>query len=132
MLGLDSVVEFTGRRSYAESAGWVAAADVLLLIDAPADESLFLPSKLIDYLPANKPLLALTPLSGASADVVHALGYPAIAPDDRGGIAIAIEQLLDRWRQDCLTVSPSHAEGARPYDIRRTAGAFAEILARST
>src|SRR5205823_11476049 len=48
MLGLDSVVEFTGRRSFAESAGWVAAADVLLLIDAPADESLFLPMKLTD------------------------------------------------------------------------------------
>ena len=43
---------------FAESARRAAAADVLLVIDAPADESLFLPSKLIDYLPAGKPILA--------------------------------------------------------------------------
>ena len=46
---------------------------MLLVIDAPADESLFLPSKLIDYLPARKPILGLTPARGASADLIRAL-----------------------------------------------------------
>src|SRR4051812_23582563 len=94
VLGLESVVEFTGRRSFAESTSWAAAADVLLVIDAPAEESLFLPSKLIDYLPAGKPILALTPPRGASADVIRALGYPVVAPDDESGIASAIDALL--------------------------------------
>jgi glycosyltransferase involved in cell wall biosynthesis len=129
-LGLDAVVEFTGRRSFAESAGWAAAADVLLLIDAPAEESLFLPSKLIDYLPLAKPILAITPPVGASADVVRALGYPVISPDDEAGIAAAVDHLLDCWQHGRLSVSPSHAEAAGRYDIRRTAGAFAAILAR--
>jgi glycosyltransferase involved in cell wall biosynthesis len=127
-LGLDGIVEFTGRVPFAESARWAAAADVLLLIDAPADESLFLPSKLIDYLPAAKPILALTPQRGASADVVRALGYPVIAPDDETGIAAAIEQLLTAKHDGRLSRSSQHDAVAAQYDIRRTAGAFAEIL----
>ncbi|HJZ78050.1 MAG TPA: glycosyltransferase [Vicinamibacterales bacterium] len=126
-LGLSAVVDFTGRLSFAASAAWVAAADVLLLIDAPADESLFLPSKLVDYLPAAKPILALTPARGASADLVRQLGYPVVAPDDVPAIAAAIERLLD---QRPVSASPSHAQIAAQYDIRCTAAAFADILAR--
>ena len=73
-LGLDDVVEFCGRRSFADSARYAAAADVLLVIDAPADENLFLPSKLIDYLPLEKPILALTPARGATADL-HSVAW---------------------------------------------------------
>jgi glycosyltransferase involved in cell wall biosynthesis len=127
-LGLDPIVEFTGRLPSAESARWAAAADVLLLIDAPADENLFLPSKLIDYLPAGKPILALTPPRGASADLIRALGYPVIAPDDEGGIVAALDALLAAKREGRLARSPSHDEVAKRYDIHRTAGAFAEIL----
>ena len=126
-LGLADVVEFTGRLPFADSAAWVAAADVLLLIDAPADENLFLPSKLVDYLPAGKPILALTPPRGASADLVRQLGYPVVPPDDVPAIAGAIDHLLDH---PAVRPSPNHAQAAAHYDIRRTAAAFAEILAR--
>ena len=127
-LGLDPVVEFTGRLPFAESARWAAAADVLLLIDAPAEENLFLPSKLVDYLPAGKPILALTPPRGASADLVRALGYPVVAPDDEGGIVAALDALLAAHRDGRLARSASHDEVAKRYDIRRTAAAFGDIL----
>jgi glycosyltransferase involved in cell wall biosynthesis len=131
-LGLDDVVEFTGRVPFADSSRRANDADVLLIIDAPADESLFLPSKLVDYLPAGKPILALTPPRGASADLVRALGYPVILPDDEPGIAAAIEALIVAKQAGRLTMSATHMEVAQRYDIRRTAGAFAEILARCT
>ena len=127
-LGLDPVVEFTGRLPSADSARWAAAADVLLLIDAPAEENLFLPSKLIDYLPAGKPILALTPPRGASADLVRALGYSVIAPDDEAGIVAALHTLLTMKREGRLAPSASHREVAKRYDIRRTAAAFGDIL----
>jgi glycosyltransferase involved in cell wall biosynthesis len=129
-LMLDDVVEFTGRLSFAESAAWAAAADVLLVIDAPADESLFLPSKLVDYLRAGKPILALTPPRGASADVIRDLGYPVVAPGHEAEIAQAVEALLDARSEDRLSLSPTHDAVAQQFDIRRTARAFAEILAR--
>ena len=127
-LGLDAIVEFAGRVTFAESTRRAAAADVLLLIDAPADENLFLPSKLIDYLPLDKPILALTPACGASADLIRALGYPVIPPGEEDTIAAEVERLLDAKRQGRLGVTAQHHSVAQQYDIRRIAGAFAKIL----
>jgi glycosyltransferase involved in cell wall biosynthesis len=127
-LQLDHVVEFTGRLSFAESARIAAGADVLLLIDAPSDESLFLPSKLVDYLPMRKPILALTPVNGASADLMRSLGYPVVPPDDEPAIVEAIESLIVAKGQGRLGVSARHADVAQEYDIRRTTEAFAAIL----
>jgi glycosyltransferase involved in cell wall biosynthesis len=128
-LGLDPVVEFTGRVPFAESWRRARGADVLLVIDAAADEGLFLPSKLVEYLPAGKPILALTPLRGASADLVRALGYPIVAPDDEPGILAAVEALIAAKQHGRLGVSASHPEVAQRYEIRNIAHAFADILA---
>jgi glycosyltransferase involved in cell wall biosynthesis len=129
-LGLTGIVEFTGRLPSAQSAVQTAAADVLLVIDAPADDSLFLPSKLIDYLPLRRPILGLTPLRGASADLIRRLGYPVVAPDDEVAIAGQIEALLDLKQTGRLGPSPVHDTVTAEYDIRRTTGLFADILAR--
>jgi glycosyltransferase involved in cell wall biosynthesis len=129
-LGLDHVVEFTGRRPFAEAARIAATADVLLVIDAPSRDSLFLPSKLVDYLPMNKPILGITPLRGASADLIRSLGYPIVAPDDEMGIANAIEALLAEQRAGRLGPSARHRDAAAAYDIRRTTAALAELLDR--
>jgi glycosyltransferase involved in cell wall biosynthesis len=129
-LGLSASVEFVGRVSAEESAGWAQAADVLLVIDAPADENLFLPSKLVDYLVYRKPILGLTPPCGASADLLRALGYPVIAPDDEDAIASAIDALLTAAREGPLTPAPGHDEAASAYHIARTTDAFARVLER--
>jgi glycosyltransferase involved in cell wall biosynthesis len=127
-LGLDDVVEFCGRLSFADSARRAAAADVLLVIDAPAVENLFLPSKLIEYLPAGKPILALTPLRGPTADLIRSLGYLMTPPDDEEGIAAAVGTLLDAHRENRLHLSAQHAVVAQRYDIRQTTAEFAAVL----
>jgi glycosyltransferase involved in cell wall biosynthesis len=129
-LGLDGVVRFTGRVPFAESARNARAADVLLVIDAPADESLFLPSKLVDYLPLGKPVLGITPVNGASADLIRSLGYPVVAPDDEVAIAGAIEDLIAAKIAGRLAASASHGAAASRYDIRQTVREFAGILDR--
>jgi glycosyltransferase involved in cell wall biosynthesis len=127
-LGLDDVVEFVPRVPAAEAARRAAAADVLLVIDAPADDNLFLPSKLVDYLPFDKPILALTPARGATADLVRELGYPVVAPDDEAAIASALRALLDARQRGTLAPSTQHRSASAPYDIRSAAAAFAEVL----
>jgi glycosyltransferase involved in cell wall biosynthesis len=129
-LGLSDTVEFTGRVPFAESARLAAAADVLLVIDAPSEDSLFLPSKLVEYLALARPILGLTPSRGASADVLRPLGYPIVAPNDEPAIAAAIEALIDMKRAGRLGVSASHQAVAAQYDIRTTTRAFADILER--
>jgi glycosyltransferase involved in cell wall biosynthesis len=71
---------------YLESLRLMQDADLLLVVDAPSEHSVFLPSKLIDYLGAGKPIMALSP-PGASADLVVRLGGAAVRPDDAGAIA---------------------------------------------
>lgn len=132
-LGLDGLVEFTGRVAFADSARLAHGADVLVVIDAPsATESLFLPSKLVDYLPMGKPILGITPLRGPSADLIRALGYPVAAPDDEPSIEAAIESLIEANGHRRLSVSGVHGDVSQRYDIRRTTQAFAEILERCT
>ena len=128
-LGLDPIVHFRSRVSPDQARGLAASADVLLVIDAPSEgPSLFLPSKLIDYLPLDKPILGITPLNGPSGDLIRELGYPVVDPRDRAGIVAALRQLLDAHHAGSLTTSPQHPALAAAYAMGPIAAAFDEVL----
>lgn len=75
--------------SYLESIDLLTSADLLLLIDAPSDISVFFPSKLVDYLASQKTILGITP-QGASRRILEQFGHRTANPDDLP----AIKQLL--------------------------------------
>ena len=128
-LGIASLVRFRGRVSPAEAARVAADADVLLVVDAPGDgPSVFLPSKLIDYLPFRKPILGLTPETGASARLLRRLGCPVVRPDDVGGITSALAGLIERWRAGTLHVGESFDRVAAEFDIAHTARLLHQVL----
>jgi glycosyltransferase involved in cell wall biosynthesis len=131
-LGVEPLVRFQPRRARPEAARAAAQADVLLVIDAPsAGTSVFLPSKLIDYLAFRKPILGLTPAEGASARLLARLGCPAVAPDEPEAIAAAIGALLARRRSGTLTVPDAFDAVAAEFDIRRTTAELNEVLGRT-
>jgi glycosyltransferase involved in cell wall biosynthesis len=74
---------------YLESLALMKRSRLLLVLDAPGDTSVFLPSKLIDYLGARRPILALTPPGAASSLVERAGGWHA-DPADPAASAEAI------------------------------------------
>jgi glycosyltransferase involved in cell wall biosynthesis len=131
-LRVDSLVRFLGRVPPAEAARAAADADVLLVIDAPSlGPSVFLPSKLIDYLPFKKPILGVTPESGASARLLRRLGCPVAPPDDVDAIAAAVADLLRHWREGTLAVGASFEGVAAEFDISRTARVLHDVLIRA-
>jgi hypothetical protein len=74
---LEEVVRIRPVVPYRRSLQLMTDYDALLLVDAPlirARESVFLPSKLVDYLGSGTPIIALTPLRGSSARVVTTTG----------------------------------------------------------
>lgn len=85
--------------SYRESLSLMAAADGLLVIDAPAERSVFLPSKLIDYIGAGRPILGLTP-PGTSATLINQLGGWVARPEDVDGMTTTIKTFLSFLRQN--------------------------------
>ena len=54
-------------------------ADLLLVIDGPDDLSVFLPSKLVEYLGAGTPIFGIVP-PGTSARLLARVGAPVADP----------------------------------------------------
>jgi hypothetical protein len=131
-LGLTSFVRFRDRVPHAEAAEIAAEADVLLVIDAPSDgPSVFLPSKLIDYLAFRKPILGITPERGATARLLRRLECPVAPPDDLTGISSALADLVRRHRDGTLRVAGSFDRVAAEFDITRTTGLLHDVLTRA-
>ena len=126
---LSTQVRFSPSVSYRDSLKIASEADVLLLIDAPNDrESVFLPSKLIDYLVYNRPILGLTPKKGVSAELLRKLGCPVAPPDDPGEIASTLGELIHLWKLKRLRVGKNFKVVSQKYDIRRTTHQLNRIL----
>lgn len=80
-----------------ESLELMSSADGLMVIDAPAKLSVFLPSKLIDYIGAGKPLLGITP-PGTASNLIVELGGWTGDPLNSQQIDRAIEEFLEFLR----------------------------------
>ena len=127
--GLASTISFAGPMPFLDSLGEAAAADVLLIVDAPNEKgSVFLPSKLVDYLMLRKPILGLTPEGGASAKLLQRLECPVVAPDDPVAIAAALTDLVDRSGRGALRVGGCFDQVARDFSMDVATEAFDRIL----
>ncbi|MCU1385397.1 MAG: hypothetical protein JWL71_4094 [Acidobacteria bacterium] len=131
-IGLDGIVRFRERVPPAQAQEIAADADVLLVIDAPSDgPSVFLPSKLVDYLSLGKPILGITPAIGASASLLRRLGCRIAPPDRVDSIAAAVADVIAEWREGRLAVSPAFADVAAEFDIRVTTRQLEAALTRA-
>lgn len=82
---------------YLTSLKLMRESDLLLLINAPLERSVFLPSKLVDYLGANRPILGITP-PGTSADVIREARQPVVNPKDPKALAEELADTIDHLR----------------------------------
>jgi glycosyltransferase involved in cell wall biosynthesis len=125
-LGLQDVLQLQDTVPYLQSLALMGAADCLLLVDAKlgdAAESVFLPSKLVDYLGAGKPVVAITPAAGASARVVRAAGGVVCDIEDAGAIERAFAALV-------AGEVPARPEAAvvDDYEVGRVASRLVRVL----
>ena len=83
--------------TYRESLKRMLEADMLLILDAPFDISVFFPSKLVDYIGAQKPILAITP-EGSCADIVREVGGLVYSPNTLESIRNGVEEAISFLR----------------------------------
>jgi hypothetical protein len=108
--------------NYRESLRLMETADLLIVVDAPGESSVFLPSKLVDYLGAGRPIVAFTP-PGASARVMAESGFPTADPEDGGAVVAALLRGL------ALTTQGTHLSPQRDrYTAQATSATLAEVL----
>lgn len=104
------LVNFRSSVSYRESLDLMTAADGLLIIDAPAEISVFLPSKLIDYVGTGRPILGITP-DGTAASLIRELGGAVCGPDNAVDVAEKLVRFIEDLRaRRRIAASPSWGE----------------------
>ena len=116
--------------AYGESLRLMSEADGLLIVDAPGDVSVFLPSKLIDYAGADRPLLGFTP-SGTAATLIRQLGGTVADPSNIDEMSKSLEHFIDLLRLRRSMAHPDRWGNQRirsQYEAPTVARAFAEVL----
>jgi hypothetical protein len=125
---LDGVVVVGDPVSHAEAVRLQRAAHVLvLLLTVPSDHSTFVPSKLYEYIAANRPLFAVT--RGGALDRLlrsRQLTPWIYRPEDRLGMAQGLLNLFERYERGCLPALPPAT--IRSFSGESAARALAAVL----
>jgi glycosyltransferase involved in cell wall biosynthesis len=123
------IVNFYGSVSYEDSLELMRTSDVLLVIDAPSEVSVFLPSKLVEYLTWDRPIIGFTP-NGAAANLIISCGGLCADPSDEiatAGVLLNAVSLAEARRQKPqLPWAP--AEVRNRYLAPNVAKLFGDIL----
>lgn len=100
---LEDTVHFIGAYSYIKAIDLLQNYDALVLIEAILAYGVFFPSKLVDYVQANRPIIAVSPVNGYVSTMLNKYG---------GGIAVdntqykdikqVLKTMYDKWNQGTL------------------------------
>lgn len=121
----EALLTFRASVEYEESLQEMRSADGLLIIDAPFEQSVFFPSKLVDYLWARRPILALTP-PGTSANIVTAAGGLVASPENPETIASGLADMIQQLRAG--SIGPPKENVVMRYDARKVAEEFDRVV----
>jgi glycosyltransferase involved in cell wall biosynthesis len=109
-LSLQHNIEVADQVSYEDSLAYISGANVCILVEAALSEGIFLPSKLVDYLVARKPILALSPRVGVVEDLARRGGIMRVDVDDASEVQGAIATLYAQYRRGSLeSLAPTNA-----------------------
>lgn len=102
---LSSNIKFLPPVSYQESLELNNKYDICLLIEAPCNIGIFLPSKIIDYLYCKKPIFAISPQIGVMSDLKKRGIIDYISNVcDANNIAETFSNIYEDYKQNTLNV----------------------------
>ena len=120
-------VRFLSPVPYQRSLDLMVEADLLLVIDAPGKMSPFLPSKLVDYLGAGRPILGAVP-PGPSKRLIERVGGWTADPSNVDAIAAALAEFV-RNPDRRAAIAARAVAVASEYAAPRIAARFDDIVA---
>jgi hypothetical protein len=127
---LSEIISLVKPVTIAESFRQMKAADILLVIEGKTEgESMFLPSKLIEYIGSGNPLFGLTPLRGTSAKLISSLHGLVADPLDVPAIKACLVALVEQHA--AVTLRAAHRydqERIRQFTQASAAERFSDIV----
>jgi hypothetical protein len=113
---------------YLTSLQLMQTADILLVIDAPAELTVFLPSKLVDYVGTGKHIVGITP-PGTSADLISRLGGKCVSPEDPEKIAAMLEEVVTEFGSGRPPAREAFATVREEFSVANIASRMSDLLA---
>ena len=126
--GIGSEVTFEQPVDYVESLRLMKTADILMTIDAIGEGEVCLPSKLVDYIGARRPIWGMTPLGGPAERLVREAGGIAVAPDDIDGAAAGIKTMWERYGQDVYEPDVGFEKIYGHYSLQHSIESLIDVL----
>jgi hypothetical protein len=93
------ITKFVGMAAHAEALKLMQTSHCLLVIDAPAELSVFFPSKLAEYIGSKRFIFALSP-AGTTARVVQEAGGIIADPSSLDQVVAGLSKILERRPKD--------------------------------
>ena len=102
-MGLEDVIKIEPTVPYSQMPEALGHSDVLVIIEAPLKEGIFMPSKIVDYVQIGCPILAIAPVIGTINDILSKHGG-GIAVDCQSpdAVAQALQTLYIHWKKGTL------------------------------
>jgi len=125
---LEGIVRIGQPVPYLRSLELMQQSDVLVLLDAALEGSVYFPSKLADYIGAKRPILAITPHGGASARIVRQMGGWVAAPDVGEEIEEKLLSIINAANGGQLEDHVPSADVTSQFSVETTAAKAAEII----
>jgi glycosyltransferase involved in cell wall biosynthesis len=93
----------------------LANADLQVMVEAPCEQGVFLPSKLTDYVEVGRPILAISPRVGVVRELIDACGFGVAATCD---VEAEIEAALETCFVERDSAGLGHRRSAAMEEIR--------------
>lgn len=110
----------------------LASADALLALLEPEASRFSIPSKVLSYLAAGRPVAGLMPADNAAAAAIRSVGGTTAAPDDAGVADAArwLGELADDPARGQAIGAEARAYAEREFDLETIGGRFEDVLTR--
>ena len=127
--GLEAIAVQKPPVGYSQSLGLMQESDALMVIDADVSgESVFLPSKLIEYVGSGRPVLGITPKGSASERAIKEANGLVAQPGDAQGITDMVRALVRMRKAGKLDGMKPPSDILKKYSIKSKIGEFTRLL----
>jgi glycosyltransferase involved in cell wall biosynthesis len=128
-MGVEDIIRIEAQRPYSQMPRALARSNVLVIIEAPVEEGIFLPGKLVDYVQIGRPILALSPVVGKIADILSKHGG-GIAVDCKSpdAVAQAFQTLYAHWKEGTLNLTYGSASLVRLFSEERVLRLYMDLF----
>ena len=128
-MGVEDIIRIEESRPYSQMPRALAKSDVLVVIEAPVKEGIFMPGKLVDYVQIGRPIVALSPVVGTIAHILSKHGG-GIAVDCKSPDAVtqAFQTLYAHWKEGTLNQTYGSASLDRLFGEERVLRLYMDLF----